>query len=341
MSRTEINELGEFGLINMINSQFKNSRKSTILGIGDDAAVISPDKELVLISSDMLIEGIHFDLSYSPLKHIGYKSVIVNLSDIYSMNAYPKQILINIAISNKFSLEAINEFYEGVEFACNEHSIDLVGGDTTSSTSGLIISCTVVGYQDKRLVSLRKNAKSEDIICISGDLGKAYTGLLVLQREKNNFLKNPKQQPLLDPYKALIESQLRPKARKDIIDFFKLNKIIPNSMIDISDGLSSDINHLSDSSKLGFKIFEEKIPVRKEVIETSKELNVNYLDSILNGGEEYELIFSLPLDIYENLNFNGIDITPIGHFTESEKKILVLKNGTEVNLNSKGWNHFN
>mgnify|MGYP001360564419 FL=1 len=340
MNRTEINELGEFGIIKKIKSKFKKTRKSTILGIGDDSAAVYPSNSLVLLSSDMLIEGIHFDLSYTPLKHLGYKSVIINLSDIYSMNCYPKQIILNIAISNKFSVEAIDEFYEGVKYACEEHKVDLIGGDTTSSLSGLTISCTAIGYSEEDDISKRDEAISEDLICVSGDLGRAYLGLLILQREKNNFLKNPKFQPSLSKYKNLVEKQLRPKARKDIIEFFNSNKIKPNSMIDISDGLSSELFHISNSSNLGFKIFEEKLPISDEVISTSEELNIKYLDAALNGGEEYELLFSLPISVYEKLKLDGIEITPLGHFTESNKKVLVLKDGKEINMESKGWNHF-
>tara|TARA_B100000902_G_scaffold17937_1_gene21553 strand:+ start:10518 stop:11540 length:1023 start_codon:yes stop_codon:yes gene_type:complete len=340
VNRTEINKLGEFGIINKIDSKFNIKRKSTVIGIGDDAAAVSSDKDLVLLSSDMLVEGVHFDLSYTPLKHLGYKSVIVNLSDIYSMNSYPKQIILNIALSNKFSIEAIDEFYEGVKYACDEHNIDLIGGDTTSSLSGLTISCTSIGYCNNNKISKRDGALSEDIICISGDLGRAYLGLLILQREKSNFLNNPQNQPILSDYKDLVEKQLRPKARKDIIDFFDLNNIKPNSMIDISDGLSSELFHIANSSKLGFKIFEEKLPIHKDVIATSKELNVEFLDSVLNGGEEYELLFSLPINSFEKLKLENIDITPLGHFTQNKKKILVLNNGKEINMEAEGWNHF-
>lgn len=340
MNRTEINELGEFGIIDKIKSNFKKNKSSTVISIGDDAAAIRSGKDLVLLSSDMLIEKIHFDLSYTPLKHLGYKSVIVNLSDIYSMNALPSQIILNIAISNKFSVEAIDEFYDGVKFACEEHKIDLIGGDTTSSLSGLTISCTAVGYCDNDNISKRDGALSEDLICISGDLGRAYLGLLILQREKKNFLKDPSNQPSLSKYKDLVEKQLRPKARKDIIDFFNLNNIKPNSMIDISDGLSSELFHIANASKLGFKIFEEKLPIHKDVLSSSKELGVNYLDAVLNGGEEYELLFSLPISDFDKLKLEGIDITPLGHFTENKKRILVSKNGQEINMESEGWNHF-
>ncbi len=340
MKRTEINELGEFGIINRINSKFRKNQKTTILGIGDDAAITNTDKELILTSSDMLIEGIHFDLSYTPLKHLGYKLVIVNLSDIFSMNCYPNHILINLAISNKFSVEAIDEIYDGIKYACDEYNIDLVGGDTSSSMSGLIMSCTVIGYGDKKQISYRDKAKADDIICVSGNLGRAYLGLLVLQREKNKFIDDPKNQPDLSKYKKIIEKQLRPKARKDIIDFFNSNKIIPNSMIDISDGLSSELLHVSNSSDLGFKIFEEKLPIESDIYSLSKELNIDYMEAVLSGGEEYELLFSMPLDKFENLNLDKIDITPIGHFTKNKKRILVQKDGKNLDLNTKGWIHF-
>ena len=340
MKRTEINELGEFGIINRINSKFRKNQKTTILGIGDDAAITNTDKELILTSSDMLIEGIHFDLSYTPLKHLGYKLVMVNLSDIFSMNCYPNHILINLAISNKFSVEAIDEIYDGIKYACDEYNIDLVGGDTSSSMSGLIMSCTVIGYGDKKQISYRDKAKADDIICVSGNLGRAYLGLLVLQREKNKFIDDPKNQPDLSKYKKIIEKQLRPKARKDIIDFFNSNKIIPNSMIDISDGLSSELLHVSNSSDLGFKIFEEKLPIESDIYSLSKELNIDYMEAVLSGGEEYELLFSMPLDKFENLNLDKIDITPIGHFTKNKKRILVQKDGKNLDLNTKGWIHF-
>ena len=340
MNTTDLNKIGEFGIVDFINSKFKNKRNSSIFGIGDDAAIIKSNKENIVISSDMLIEGVHFDLSYTPLKHLGYKAVVVNLSDIYAMNSYPTQILLNIALSSKFSMEAIEEFYDGVKYACDDYKIDLVGGDTTSSTSGLIISGTVLGYNSKDNIVTRDNAKPDDIICVSGDLGRAYVGLLVLQREKANFIKNPKIQPSLDNYKKLVEKQLRPNARKDIIDFFYKNDIKPNSMIDISDGLSSELIHLSKSSGLGFKIYEEKLPISLEVTSTMNEFNLKPISAVLDGGEEYELLFSLPIKIYEKLNLLDIDITPIGHFTKQKKNSFILKNYQEIDIKSQGWNHF-
>ena len=340
MNTTDLNKIGEFGIVDFINSKFKNKRNSSIFGIGDDAAIIKSNKENIVISSDMLIEGVHFDLSYTPLKHLGYKAVVVNLSDIYAMNSYPTQILLNIALSSKFSMEAIEEFYDGVKYACDDYKIDLVGGDTTSSTSGLIISGTALGYNSKDNIVTRDNAKPDDIICVSGDLGRAYVGLLVLQREKVNFIKNPKIQPSLDNYKKLVEKQLRPNARKDIIDFFYKNDVKPNSMIDISDGLSSELIHLSKSSGLGFKIYEEKLPISLEVTSTMNEFNLKPISAVLDGGEEYELLFSLPIKIYEKLNLLDIDITPIGHFTKQKKNSFILKNNQEIDIKSQGWNHF-
>ena len=271
---------------------------------------------------------------------MGYKTVVVNLSDIYAMNAEPKQIIINLGISSKFSTEAIDEFYNGVLLACDEYLVDLVGGDTTSTTSGLTISCSVVGYAQKENISKRDGAKDKDIICVTGELGRSFIGLKILQREKTNFIKNPKLQPSLKKYKDIIQKQLRPVARKDIFDFFKKNNIIPNSMIDISDGLSSELIHLSKSSDLGFKVFEDKIPIRKGLSKVSKEFDIDELSSALNGGEEYELLFSVTSKIFEKIKDKNSDITPIGFFTRSKKKILVLDNGNEINIKSNGWNHF-
>ena len=340
MKNNEINELEEFGLIKRISSKFNNKRKSTIIGIGDDSAVLNPQKKLMLLSSDMLIEGIHFDLSYSPLKHLGYKSVIVNLSDIYAMNAEPKQIALNLAISNKFTVDAIDEFYKGVSIACEEYSVDLVGGDTTSSVSGLTISCTAVGYAYNDEITKRDGAKINDIICVTGDLGRSFLGLKILQKEKKKFLKNPKFQPSLEKYKDIIEKQLRPLARKDIFDFLKNKKIKPNSMIDISDGLTSELIHISEASNLGFKIFENKIQISNELKNISKEFKINSLSCALNGGEEYELLFSLSAEKFEKIKKEKIDISPIGFFTDNKKNVIVNKNDNEIEIKSKGWNHF-
>ena len=341
MKIKKIEEIGEFGLINRINSKFNSNRKSTIIGIGDDSAIIDNSKSLTLITSDMLIEGVHFDLSFFPLKHLGYKSVVVNLSDIYAMNGCPDQIILNIGISSKFSLKAIDEFYDGIKIACDEYSVDLVGGDTTSSITGMVISCTAIGTVLKKNISLRSGAKENDVLCVSGDLGRSFLGLKILQREKRVFLNNPEMQPKLNSYKNIIEKQLRPVARVDIINILKENKIIPSSMIDISDGLASEILHLSEASNLGVKIFEEKLPILEETKLVAKEFDLNFLNCALNGGEEYELLFSIIPNEYELIKKNNIDIKPIGYFTKDKSKKIVLSNDKEDELKSFGWKHFN
>ncbi len=341
MKIKNIDDIGEFGLIDRISSKFKNNRKSTVCGIGDDSAILDNSKLLTLVSSDMLIEGIHFDLSFSPLKHLGYKSVVVNLSDIYAMNGHPNQIILNIAISSKFSIKAIDEFYEGVKVACNEYKVDLVGGDTTSSLTGLVISCTAIGTVLKKDITRRSGAKENDVICVSGDLGRSFLGLKILQREKHTFLSNPKMQPQLNIYKNIIEKQLRPSARFDVISMLEENKIIPSSMIDISDGLASELIHLSTNSGLGVKIFEEKLPVLEETKLVSKEFDLDFVNCVLNGGEEYELLFSISIRQYDLIKSNSISINPIGYFTKDQNNIIVLSNDKEKVLKPFGWNHFN
>jgi len=341
MKIKKIKEIGEFGLINRINSKFNSNRKSTIIGIGDDSAIIDNSKSLTLITSDMLIEGVHFDLSFFPLKHLGYKSVVVNLSDIYAMNGCPNQIILNIGISSKFSLKAIDEFYDGIKIACDEYSVDLVGGDTSSSITGMVISCTAIGTVLKKNISLRSGAKENDVLCVSGDLGRSFLGLKILQREKRVFLNNPEMQPKLNSYKNIIEKQLRPVARVDIINILKEYKIIPSSMIDISDGLASEILHLSEASNLGVKIFEEKLPILEETKLVAKEFDLNFSNCALNGGEEYELLFSITPNEYELIKKNNIDIKPIGYFIKDKSKKIVLSNDKEDELKSFGWKHFN
>ena len=288
----------------------------------------------------MLVEGIHFDLTYHPLKHLGYKSVTTNISDIYSMNGFANQITINLGLSNRFSLNAIEEFYKGVKIACEEYNIDLVGGDTTSSKTGLIISVSAIGNVLKNKLTLRKTAKKNDIICVSGDLGRSYIGLQILEREKSVFLTNPEMQPELSNYSDLIEKQLKPKARKDLIEKLSEFNIIPNSMIDISDGLASDLIHLSVQSNLGVKIYEEKLPILKSTILTANELNLNPTTCALNGGEDYELLFSVNEKDYNMLKDNDIDITSIGYFTSNKKCNLVSKEGETISLKAQGWKHF-
>ena len=342
MKDKSLESIGEFGLINIIKKKFNSKNNdSLIIGIGDDAAVISKSKDdYFLISSDMLVEGIHFDLTYHPLKHLGYKSVTTNISDIYSMNGFANQITINLGLSNRFSLNAIEEFYKGVKIACEEYNIDLVGGDTTSSKTGLIISVSAIGNVLKNKLTLRKTAKKNDIICVSGDLGRSYIGLQILEREKSVFLTNPEMQPELSNYSDLIEKQLKPKARKDLIEKLSEFNIIPNSMIDISDGLASDLIHLSVQSNLGVKIYEEKLPILKSTILTANELNLNPTTCALNGGEDYELLFSVNEKDYNMLKDNDIDITSIGYFTSNKKCNLVSKEGETIGLKAQGWKHF-
>ena len=342
MKDKSLESIGEFGLINIIKKKFNSKNNdSLIIGIGDDAAVISKSKDdYFLISSDMLVEGIHFDLTYHPLKHLGYKSVTTNISDIYSMNGFANQITISLGLSNRFSLNAIEEFYKGVKIACEEYSIDLVGGDTTSSKTGLIISVSAIGNVLKNKLTLRKTAKKNDIICVSGDLGRSYIGLQILEREKSVFLTNPEMQPELSNYSDLIEKQLKPKARKDLIEKLSEFNIIPNSMIDISDGLASDLIHLSVQSNLGVKIYEEKLPILKSTILTANELNLNPTTCALNGGEDYELLFSVNEKDYNMLKDNDIDITSIGYFTSNKKCNLVSKEGETISLKAQGWKHF-
>jgi len=342
MKDKSLESIGEFGLIDIIKKKFNSKNNdSLIIGIGDDAAVISKSKDdYFLISSDMLVEGIHFDLTYHPLKHLGYKSVSTNISDIYSMNGFANQITINLGLSNRFSLNAIEEFYKGVKIACEEYNIDLVGGDTTSSKTGLIISVSAIGNVLKNKLTLRKTAKKNDIICVSGDLGRSYIGLQILEREKSVFLTNPEMQPELSNYSDLIEKQLKPKARKDLIEKLSEFNIIPNSMIDISDGLASDLIHLSVQSNLGVKIYEEKLPILKSTILTANELNLNPTTCALNGGEDYELLFSVNEKDYNMLKDNDIDITSIGYFTSNKKCNLVSKEGETISLKAQGWKHF-
>ena len=342
MKDKSLESIGEFGLIDIIKKKFNSKNNdSLIIGIGDDAAVISKSKDdYFLISSDMLVEGIHFDLTYHPLKHLGYKSVTTNISDIYSMNGFANQITISLGLSNRFSLNAIEEFYKGVKIACEEYNIDLVGGDTTSSKTGLIISVSAIGNVLKNKLTLRKTAKKNDIICVSGDLGRSYIGLQILEREKSVFLTNPEMQPELSNYSDLIEKQLKPKARKDLIEKLSEFNIIPNSMIDISDGLASDLIHLSVQSNLGVKIYEEKLPILKSTILTANELNLNPTTCALNGGEDYELLFSVNEKDYNMLKDNDIDITSIGYFTSNKKCNLVSKEGETISLKAQGWKHF-
>jgi thiamine-monophosphate kinase len=338
--RTEISKLGEFGLIDHIKSKFSISNANTIKGIGDDAAIIEAGEESLLVSTDMLLEGVHFNLSYMPLQHLGYKAVAVNVSDIAAMNGRPEQIVISIAISNRFSLEALDALFEGIHAACQNYKVDLVGGDTSSSVSGLVISITVLGRAPKNEIVQRSGAKVNDIICVTGDLGAAYMGLQVLEREKEVFLSNPDMQPDLEKYEYLVGRQLRPEARMDIVHELHERKCIPTSMIDISDGLASELFHLGKQSGVGVKIFEDKVPIDHDTFETAIEFKLDPITCALHGGEDYELLFTIDPADYEKIK-NHPDIHFIGHMhNDPTQHVLVTKQQTVVPLTAQGWNHF-
>lgn len=337
--QTKIAELGEFGLIERITKDIKIRNRSTVKGVGDDAAILDYSDKQIVVSSDLLTEGIHFNLMYVPLKHLGYKAVIVNLSDVCAMNAVPKQIVVNIALSGKFSVEAVEELYSGIHLACEKYGVDLVGGDTTSSLTGLTISITVLGEVKKENVVLRSGAKPTDLLCVTGDLGGAYMGLQLLERENEVFKVNENMQPQLSGFDYILERQLKPEARLDIVSAFKKLGIKPTSMIDISDGLSSEIHHLCKNSNLGCNIFEVKIPLDFQTKKMAEEMNINPLVAALNGGEDYELLFTLPLSDYEKIK-NDPDFTIIGHMTEAAEGVnLITGAGSVIPLVAHGWEH--
>ncbi len=338
-SRTAISELGEFGLISHLTANFKITHKSTVKGIGDDAAVIAPEKgSEIVVTTDMLVEGVHFDLSYMPLKHLGYKAVVVNLSDIYAMNAQASQITVSIALSNRFPVEAVEALYSGIETAARIYNIDLVGGDTTSSTSGLVISITAIGMADKKNITYRNGASENDLLVVTGDLGAAYLGLQVLEREKKVFEVNPNAQPDLEPYTYLVERQLKPEARKDIPKLLADLGVLPTAMIDISDGLSSEILHLCEQSKVGCNLYEEKIPLDPQVISTCEEFNLDSTTIALSGGEDYELLFTTKQEDFPKIKGNP-NLTVIGHITaQKEGAHLITRANTKIPLIARGWN---
>ena len=337
-SRTSLAELGEFGLINHITKHFKINQKSTVKGVGDDAAVLNPTESQTLITTDLLVEGVHFDLSYMPLKHLGYKAVMVNLSDVYAMNGTAEQITVSIAVSNRFPLEAIEELYAGIQLACDTYKVDLIGGDTTSSTKGILISVTAIGKANKEDVVYRNSAKATDLIVVTGDLGAAYLGLQVLEREKQVFKVNPKNQPDLDKYTYLIERQLKPEARKDISSLLKELEVKPTSMIDISDGLSSELFHICTQSKVGCKVYEDKLPLDPQVISTCEEFELDSTMVALSGGEDYELLFTVSISDFDKIKGNP-NLTVIGHITEENQGLnLVTRANQEVELKAQGWN---
>ena len=337
-SYTELSELGEFGLIKHLTQFIELNQESTLKGVGDDAAVIDYKDEQTVISTDMLVEGVHFDLSYVPLRLLCYKSVVVNLSDIFAMNAVPKQILVSIAISSKFSLEALEELYAGMLLACKKYKVDLVGGDTTTSRSGLVLSITALGSSKAENIVYRNTAKEGNLLCVSGDLGGAYMGLQILEREKAVFKDNPNLQPDLEGKDYILERQLKPEARQDVIQQLRELNIRPTAMIDISDGLSSEILHLCQQSEVGVELYEDKLPIDPLTFETAREFNLDPTVCVLSGGEDYELLFTIPISDYEKIK-TSMDITVIGHMTNASKGcLMVAKAGTVHELTAQGWN---
>ncbi len=337
--RTELSDLGEFGLIDRLAEGLSPNQASTVYGIGDDAAVMDCGADYGLLSADMLVEGVHFDLSYAPLQHLGYKSVAVNVSDIAAMNGIPSQVVISLALSNRFSVEAIDALYKGIKAAADDFNVDVVGGDTTASKSGLVISVSVFGTVGKDQVVYRKGSANNDILCATGDLGGAFIGLQVLEREKQTFLANPEMQPQLGEYQYVVQRQLKPKARMDAIHELRDLGVVPTSMIDISDGLASETLHLSKHSGVGFVIYENQLPIAKQTYETAVEFNIDPITASLNGGEDYELLFTIKQSDHEKLDKHA-DIHFIGHAQDLSKgNLLVTKQGNQVELKAQGWNH--
>ena len=339
--RTELSELGEFGLIDHLTEKFENKNSSTIKGIGDDAAVLYlSEDESQLVSTDILIEGVHFNLMYMPLKHLGYKAVAVNVSDICAMNGIAEQVTVSIAVSSRFPVEALEELYEGIRLACDNYKVDLVGGDTATSVSGLIISVTAIGKAKNKEIAYRSGAKEFDLIVVSGDLGGAYVGLQLLEREKEVFKANPNIQPDLDGHDYILQRQLKPEARQDIIGFLKELDVVPTSMIDISDGLASEILHICKSSNVGCHIYDEKIPIDGQTSIAAIDFNLDPNTCALNGGEDYELLFTIKQSDFDKIKVNP-NMTIIGHVTDAKDGIYYVdKNGAVVELTAQGWNHF-
>ncbi|WP_277110225.1 thiamine-phosphate kinase [Chryseobacterium taklimakanense] len=338
---TPISALGEFGLIKRLTEKFSLKHYSSELSVGDDAAIINPYGKKVVVTTDILAEGVHFNLGYVPLKHLGYKAVVVNLSDIAAMNATPTQILVSLAVSNRFPVEALDEIYEGIKLACGKYGVDLVGGDTTSSTSGLVMSITAIGMENSDKIVTRKNAKPNDLLVVSGDLGGAYLGLQILEREHAVFLANPNMQPEMEGYDYILERQLKPEARTDVKKILDELEVLPTSMIDVSDGLASEILHLSDQSQVGFRLYEEKIPMDTMTITTSEEFNLNPVMCALSGGEDYELLFTISPNDFDKIK-NHPDFTVIGHAVDLEQgNYMVLRGSNELSqLTAQGWDAF-
>jgi thiamine-monophosphate kinase len=336
--KTSLADLGEFGLIDHLTKNFKMTQKSTVKGIGDDAAVLDFSDKKTLVSTDLLVEGIHFDLSYMPLKHLGYKAVMVNLSDIYAMNATATQVTVSIAVSNRFPLEALEDLYEGIHLAANTYGVDVVGGDTTSSKTGLLISVTAIGEANESDITYRSGAKANDLLVVTGDIGAAYLGFQILEREKQVFQANPNNQPDLEQYSYLVERQLKPEARKDVAQLLKELDVKPTSMIDVSDGLSSEIMHLCKQSEVGCNLFEDKIPLDQQVITACEEFNMDSTTIALSGGEDYELLFTISQDDFPKIKANP-NFSIIGHMTDATDGMHLITRGNEkIELTAQGWN---
>lgn len=338
MQRTEIATYGEFGLIKHLTEKFKIENSSTLKGVGDDAAVLDYSTKKVLVTTDLLLEGIHFDLVYVPLMHLGYKSAVVNFSDIYAMNGQPKQITVSIGVSKRFSVEDLEQFYAGIQLACDKYGVDLIGGDTSASLTGLAISITCIGEGEEGKIVYRDGAKSTDLICVSGDLGSAYMGLQLLEREKIVFSGNEEVQPDFEEKDYILKRQLKPEARQDIVKLLHEKGIVPTAMMDISDGLSSELMHICSQSKVGCRIYEDKIPINYQAAVMAEELNMNIVTAALNGGEDYELLFTVSLEEYDKIiTLEGVAI--VGHTTKPELGLqLVGREGEEIELQAQGWN---
>jgi len=338
MQRTEISTYGEFGLIKHLTEKFENKNPSTVKGVGDDAAVLNYENKKILVTTDLLLEGIHFDLVYVPIMHLGYKAAVVNFSDIYAMNGDPKQITVSIGVSKRFSVEDLEQLYAGIQLACDKYGVDLVGGDTSASLTGLTISITCIGEAAEDKIVYRNGAKSTDLICVTGDLGSAYMGLQLLEREKVVFSANDEAQPDFEERDYILQRQLKPEARKDIIKLLRDKGIVPTAMMDISDGLSSELMHICSQSNVGCRIYEDKIPINYQAVVMAEELNMSIVTAALNGGEDYELLFTVSLEDYDKIvPLEGIAI--VGHTTKPELGLqLVGREGEEIELRAQGWN---
>jgi thiamine-monophosphate kinase len=338
--RTELSEIGEFGLIEKLNEGVKIKNSSTVFGIGDDCAGLSYKDKLILVSTDAMSEGVHFDMAYTPLKHLGYKACVTNFSDIYAMNGRPKQITIALSVSNRYSVEALEELYEGIKIACEKYGVDIVGGDTTSSSSGMFLSITVIGEVEKDKVVRRNGAKENDLICVTGDLGGAYAGLLVLKREKATFMANPNFQPDLATYEYVIQRQLRPEAGKELITWFETNDVLPTSMIDISDGLASETLHICKESNTGCELYIDKLPIDYQAARTVEEFKILPETAALNGGEDYELLFTIDQKDYDKIKTNE-NIHIIGFIKDKNAGCqLITPQNTTIELKASGFDHY-